>query len=91
MSDITRPFEAKLFDKIINVTLVKKDGESDYIRCPKVGRKPTINFRGKILPSPVLSDLELRITNLDTGDTPLDAYKYLKIQAGYADSLNTTI
>jgi hypothetical protein len=97
----------KLFDKIINVKLFAVGsngiGESvtlgngqtailsSYIQCPRVGRKPTINFRGKILPSPILSDLELRITNLYTGDTPLDAYKYLKIEAGYAGALSSSV
>lgn len=80
-----------LFDKIINVQLVQKSGVSTYIPCPKTGRKPTISVSGKILPSPILSELTLRVTNLLTGDTPLDAYKYLKIEAGYADSLSATI
>lgn len=80
-----------LFDKIINVELMQKTGETTYIETPKIGRKPTINVSGKILPSPILSDIDLRMTNLITGDVPLDAYKYLKIQAGYAGSLNATI
>lgn len=80
-----------LFDKIINLTLTDKNGEASYIRCPKVGRKPTINVSGKILPSPILSDIDVRLTNLYTGDTPLDAYKYLKFEAGYAGSLSSTI
>lgn len=80
-----------LFDKIINLTLTQKNGETSYIRFPKVGRKPTINVSGKILPSPILSDLDVRLTNLYTGDTPLDAYKYLKFEAGYAGSLSSTI
>lgn len=80
-----------LFDKIVNITLTQKNGEASYIRCPKVGRKPTINVSGKILPSPILSDLDVRLTNLYTGDTPLDAYKYLKFEAGYAGSLSATI
>jgi hypothetical protein len=64
---------------------------SSYIQCPRTGRKPSINFRGKILPSPILSDLELRITNLYTGDVPLDAYKYLRIEAGYAGALSSSV
>lgn len=80
-----------LFDKIINVTLKQKTGEISYIQCPRIGRKPTINISGKILPSPILSEIDLRITNLFTGDTPLDAYKYLKIEAGYAGDLKATI
>lgn len=80
-----------LFDKIVNITLTQKTGESSYVLCPKVGRKPTINVSGKILPSPVLSDIDVRLTNLYTGDTPLDAYKYLKFEAGYAGSLAATI
>ncbi|ADX42558.1 hypothetical protein [Tetrasphaera phage TJE1] len=80
-----------LFDKIVNITLTQKTGESSYVLCPKVGRKPTINVSGKIWPSPILADLDVRITNLYTGDTPLDAYKYLKFEAGYAGSLAATI
>lgn len=80
-----------LFDKIVNITLTQKTGESSYVLCPKTGRKPTINVSGKIWPSPILADLDVRITNLYTGDTPLDAYKYLKFEAGYAGSLAATI
>ncbi len=103
MSDVTTQ---RLFDKIINVQLyavgaVSGDtvtlgngqvvGLSSYIQCPKVGRKPSINIRGRILPSPVLDGVELRITNLITGEVPLDAYKYLKIEAGYAGALSSAI
>ena len=80
-----------LFDKIINVRLIQNNGDTDYVQCPKIGRKPSINISGKILPSPVLSDIDLRMTNLFTGDTPLDAFKYLEIQAGYSGSLGATI
>lgn len=80
-----------LFDKIINITLTQKTGETSFILCPKAGRKPSINVSGKILPSPILSDVDVRMVNLYTGDTPLDAYKYLKFEAGYAGSLSATV
>lgn len=87
-----------LFDKVINVALMRGlPGQTptvvnaDYIQTPRFGRKPTINITGKMTANTALFDIELRITNLDTGDTPLDAYKYLRISAGYRDSLGTTI
>jgi len=64
---------------------------TNYVQCPPTGRKPTISIRGRILPSPILSDIELRITNLYTGDIPLDAFKYLKVEAGYAGNLQAAI
>lgn len=91
MSDIFASGKLPLFDKIVNVTLVQKDGVSRYIECPKFGQKPSINVQGAMNPAVVLSELDLRITNLLTGDTPLTAYKYIKIEAGYAGALKTTI
>lgn len=107
MSDVTPLFDkiinVKLFTvasaatalsvrgEVVNLGNGQVAGLSSYITCPKVGRKPSINIRGKILPSPILSDIELRITNLYTGDVPLDSYKYLKIEAGYASQLFATI
>lgn len=64
---------------------------SGYVQCPKQGLKPTINVRGQVKPSPQLNSLEVRITNLNTGDIPLDSYKYLRIEAGYATTLSSSI
>lgn len=85
------PTQIPLWDKIINLTLLQSDGESAYIGCPPVGRKPTINVSGKMVSSDTISDIDVRVTNLFTGDTPLSAYKYLKIEAGYRNALRTTI
>lgn len=60
------------------------------IICPPTGRKPTISLKGSILPSPILSSIELRITNFTT-DIPLDQYVFVKIQAGYASALDASI
>lgn len=64
---------------------------SAYIQCPKIGRKPTISIKGKILPSPILSGVEIRVTNLFTGQTPLDAYKYIRAECGYSGMLGAPI
>lgn len=70
------------------------DGTTVYltntIDCPRTGRKPAINLRGKILPSPILAELELRIWNF-IADVPLNAYRYVKIEAGYSGALDSTI
>lgn len=60
------------------------------IICPPTGRKPTISLKGTILPSPILSAIELRVTNFIT-DIPLDQYVYVKIQAGYSTALDASI
>lgn len=91
MSDFLTPGSFPLFDKIINLTLVQKDGSSTYIKCPSFGQKPFINIQGAMNPACVIQDCDVRITNLLTGDTPLTAYKYLKIEAGYGGQQRTTI
>ncbi len=92
-----------LLDKIINVTFKQVIGEDAngpvygnprYITCPEFGQKPTISVSGKFIPSPIVSDLELRITNFIIGatdDTALDTFKYAEIELGYASSLKTSI
>ena len=66
-------------------------GLSDYIQCPSFGQKPSINIQGYMNEACVIQDCDIRITNLLTGDTPLTAYKKLKIDAGYAGQQKTTI
>lgn len=91
MSDLLMAGSYPLFDKIINLTLVQKDGSERYIKCPSFGQKPSINIQGTMNPACVIQDCDVRITNLLTGDTPLTAYKYLKIEAGYSGQQRATI
>jgi len=79
-----------LWDKVIDVTLVTADGETDFITTPAPGdgqgRKPTIRLKGKLIPQNTLLQVELRITNLYLA-RPLSDYKTVKVQAGYRKTL----
>jgi len=80
----------QLFDKIINLEFIRKDGSADVIRCPDQGMKPDISLKGKFVTSSQAQMIELRITNFYPA-VPLNEYKVINITAGYKDSLQTTI
>jgi hypothetical protein len=79
-----------LWDKVIDVTLITADGETDTIQTPDpgegMGRKPTIRLKGKLIPQNTLLQVELRVTNLYLA-RPLSDYKTVKVQAGYRKTL----
>ena len=90
-----------LFDKIINVTFKSHGVDSvelpwrtvqstsntvEKVFCPSKGPKPQISIKGNIILSPVITDLQLRFTNLRLS-RPLSDYKSVEIVAGYGNSL----
>lgn len=82
MSDLT---QIDLFDKVIDLTLTNVDGTVDRIVTPEPGqqgRKPTLRLKGELLPSNVLIQNELRVTNLYLSK-PLSSYKKISVEAGY--------
>ena len=80
----------ELFDKIINLELVRKDGSVDFIRCPDTGMKPDISLKGKFITASQAQMIELRVTNFYPA-VPLNDYRVINITAGYRDSLQATI
>jgi hypothetical protein len=80
-----------LFDKYINVDLIRADGTADHIITPQAGdgagRKPTIRVHGSLVGTSTLLDCELRITNLELTQ-PLSTYKKIHFEAGYYNAQN---
>ena len=77
---------SKLFDRQIRITLATEDGREAQITTPKTGRKPAIYLSGTWIPSEVATNIMLRIVNFYTA-FPLDLYRYVSIEAGYAGVL----
>jgi hypothetical protein len=95
----------ELFDKRINVKLKVKASvlgreevlsgarsldDSVSIECANAGAKPQISLKGNFILSPVVTDLQLRITNLSL-HRPLSDYGSVEISAGYGNSLKQTL
>lgn len=78
------------FDKIINVTFQTGSGDSETIQCPDIGQKPDITISGELTSQTIISNMELRITNLYLKNS-LDNYKTYSIQAGYKGKLGLEI
>ena len=76
----------QLYDKVINLTLIKADGSYDQILTPAPdvleGRKPTLRLKGRLVSQDTLLQVELRVTNLYVKD-PLSSYKSITVEAGY--------
>lgn len=79
-----------LFDRIINIDLIKKDGTIDKIVCPESGMKPDIRLQGEFVTSALVKMIEVRITNFYPS-SPLNEYSYINIYAGYRGSALTTL
>lgn len=80
----------ELFDKIVNIQFVKKDGTSDFFLTPERGMKPEISLKGRFITASQAQMIELRVTNFYPS-APLNEYKVLNITAGYFGGLQTTI
>lgn len=77
------------FNKLINITF-KGDFDTFTIRTPKNGRKPNISISGELSTQTMISQLEIKITNLYTSK-PLTDYKEVIVEAGYESSMSTVI
>ena len=78
------------FDKIINVTFTTQTGLTEVVSCPIIGQKPDISIKGELTPQLIISNMEMRITNLYLKNS-LDNYNSFSIQAGYANKLGLEI
>ena len=83
-----------MFDRIINLKLIKANGQYVEVKCPKKGPKPTITLSGSFAGN-IVYDATLKIMNLYT-PSPLLAidgstYKFIEITLGYQDRLMAPI
>lgn len=83
-------FQSVLFDKIINLRLVRSDGTFDEIKTPLNGVKPDITVSGEFLPASIMNAVKIRIVNFYP-DVPLSEYKYVLVEAGYSGNILTAI
>jgi hypothetical protein len=87
----------KLFDRKINVKLIKDQGESKTVNliCPKTGIKPDITIKGSFAAN-ILYNAELKLKNfyspvdLDSGDGTA-GFNWVHIDAGYENSMETAL
>ena len=79
----------KLFDKQIKIYLYDSEGgtgePTDIITMPATGIKPNIGINAEFLPSAVIQNPMIRLTNFYPSK-PLSDYKWFKCLAGYRDS-----
>ncbi len=79
----------QLFDKQIEIELYDTPGgtgtPTDKIVIPPTGVKPNIGLQANFIPSMVVGNVNVRITNFYPSKA-LSEYKWMKITAGYRDS-----
>ena len=79
----------KLFDKQVSLYLYDSEGgtgtPTDIITMPATGIKPNIGINAEFLPSNVVQNPMIRLTNFYPSK-PLSDYKWFKCLAGYKDS-----
>lgn len=85
-----------MFDRVVDIELVRPSGKVEKILCPRTGRKPFIEVSGELRANTIQNGL-LKITNYYP-KTPLNfdssdgvVYSWLRIRAGYASGLMTTL
>ena len=84
-----------LYDRLIDVKLIREDGSSVTIKTPRTGPKPSITLSGSFTAN-VIYDAELKMTNFYTPAdllTPTggSAYKWIEITCGYKSGMMTPI
>ena len=82
---LTSQNSQQIFDKIINIDFVQKDGTIDTLKCPPSGMKPEITMSGRFFTDANAKDIELRITNFYP-KVPLTDYRVLNLSVGYGTS-----
>lgn len=80
--------ELKDFNRIIDITFYTAGGLPTTIRCPRHGRKPTIEITGTYSTRGYLQTFNLTIKNLYL-DLQTEQYSDIKVKAGYANNLIT--
>ena len=84
-----------LYDRVVNVKLIRADGGFIEIKTPKTGPKPSITVSGSFVAN-IIYDATLQMTNFYTPTDLLtksgqSAYKWVEITCGYKSSLMTPI
>ena len=84
-----------LYDRVINVRLIRPDGGYTDINTPKIGPKPSITVSGSFTAN-IIYDATLQMVNFYTPTDLLtksgqSTYKWIEITCGYRDSLMTPI
>lgn len=78
----------KDFNRIIDVTFYTAGGGVTAIKCPRHGRKPSIEITGSYSTRGILSAFNITIKNLYL-DLQTQQYARIKVKAGYANNLIT--
>ena len=74
------------FNRIIDFILLSDKNEKLYeFKCPRHGRKPTIEFTGTYYGNNTLNEFNITIKNLYLS-LPAEKYLKIKLYAGYADN-----
>lgn len=80
-----------LFDKQVQLTFYDANGNVlAQVATPPAGRKPGIRISGTFVSASQPMNIELRVWNFETS-VPLTNYAKIRIQAGYAGYLHSTI
>jgi len=86
----------KLFDRIINIELIRKNGTRVFLTCPKTGRKPSITISGQFTGG-IVSHFTLKLVNfyssstLDNDGQGGSSYEFIRVYAGYGDKIYTAL
>lgn len=74
--------ELNRFNRIIDLVLYTTDGSARTIRCPRHGRKPSIEINGTYTSRGYLPSFNLTVKNFYL-DLQTEQYAKIKVQAGY--------
>lgn len=84
-----------LYDRVINVKLIRADGGFVEIKTPKTGPKPSITLSGSFTAN-IIYNATLQMTNFYTPISLLtrdgqSSYKWVEVTCGYKNTLMTPI